>query len=91
MEDSLFSEFKEFLKQKGKDFKEDKYETYMIHNKYDNGFKIGVEKLPIVRESLGTQKFYCLLYPILLILYYGGILLIDEIESSLHPRLCEKY
>ena len=90
MEDSLFSEFKEFLKQKGKDFKEDKYETYMIHNKYDNGFKIGVEKLPIVRESLGTQKFYCLLYPILLILYYGGILLIDEIESSLHPRLCEK-
>jgi AAA15 family ATPase/GTPase len=90
-EDNLLSEFREFLKLKGKDLEEDKYETYMIHSKYNNKrAKTGDEKLAVSRESSGTQKFYFLLYPILFVLHYGGILLIDEIESSLHPRLCEK-
>lgn len=91
MEDSIFAEFKEFMKQKGKAVEDDKYETYMHHNKYDSNRNfIGTEKLPLEMESKGTLKFYCLLYPILFVLKLGGVLLVDEIESSLHPRLCEK-
>lgn len=78
----MLSEFREFLKLKGKDLEEDKYETYMIHSKYNNKrAKTGDEKLAVSRESSGTQKFYFLLYPILFVLHYGGILL-KEIASN---------
>ena len=33
---------------------------------------------------------YALLYPIFFVLKVGGFLLVDEIESSLHPLLCER-
>lgn len=40
-------------------------------------------------ESQGTQKFFSLSAPILDTLEHGKILLIDELDASLHPKLTE--
>ncbi|NOS88991.1 MAG: ATP-binding protein [Methylococcaceae bacterium] len=40
-------------------------------------------------ESQGTQKFFALSVPILDTLENGGVLLIDELDASLHPLLTE--
>jgi uncharacterized protein len=46
-------------------------------------------KLPLEMESSGTQTAFLLLGQILPALYVGGIALIDEMESDLHPMLVE--
>lgn len=85
----IYSLFK--LQNQQTEFEEEKYETFMHHLKYDeNKNAIGEERFPLNFESRGTVKLYALQYPILNALKKGGILLIDEIESSLHPLLCEK-
>jgi AAA15 family ATPase/GTPase len=90
-EDEFIRHFIEFMKQKGESIKYDELETYMHHLKYDEQLNIvGEEKFPLDMESRGTAKLYSLLYPIFYVLKMGGILLVDEIESSLHPLLCEK-
>ncbi|WP_030562243.1 AAA family ATPase [Streptomyces aureocirculatus] len=38
------------------------------------------------RESFGTRSWFALLGPLLLALDTGAVLLIDELDSSLHPR-----
>ncbi|WP_327354001.1 AAA family ATPase [Streptomyces sp. NBC_01304] len=38
------------------------------------------------RESFGTRSWFALIGPLLLALDTGGVLLIDELDSSLHPR-----
>ncbi|OMI40392.1 AAA family ATPase [Streptomyces sparsogenes] len=38
------------------------------------------------RESFGTRSWYALLGPLLLALDEGAVLLVDELDSSLHPR-----
>ncbi|MGH3165277.1 MAG: AAA family ATPase, partial [Trebonia sp.] len=43
--------------------------------------------LPLEAESLGTQVWFALIGPILDALNDGGMLMIDEIDASLHPRL----
>lgn len=47
----------------------------------------GMVRLPYRFESVGTQNFLALLGPILDVLDTGGILVVDEIDTSLHPRL----
>ncbi|MFF7586584.1 ATP/GTP-binding protein [Kitasatospora purpeofusca] len=37
-------------------------------------------------ESYGTRSWYALLGPVLLVLDEGAVLLVDEIDASLHPR-----
>lgn len=41
-------------------------------------------------ESQGTQKLYALAGPILDILHEGQILVVDELDRSLHPLLCRQ-
>lgn len=43
--------------------------------------------IPFTWESVGTQNFLALLGPILDRLQSGGVLVVDEIDTSLHPRL----
>ncbi len=40
-------------------------------------------------ESQGTKKFFTLSAPILDTFEHGGVLLIDELDASLHPKLTE--
>lgn len=63
----------------------------VIHNKYDaNNEKIGTVEFDIIKESKGTKALFALLGPIIHLLYKGGILFIDEIDTSLHPLLIAK-
>jgi uncharacterized protein len=43
--------------------------------------------LPFGSESLGTQNFIALLGPVLQRLATGGVLVVDEMDTSLHARL----
>lgn len=70
---------------------ENNLQTFMHHPKFDNQFRsIGEVEFPLTIESWGTIKLYALLYPIFYVLKRGGVLLIDEIESSLHPLICDR-
>ncbi len=59
------------------------------HNKYNNDNKvIGFADFDLQDdESVGTNKFFALLGYILLVLESGGILVVDEIDVHLHPKL----
>lgn len=58
------------------------------HNKFDSrGNKIGVAKFNLGDESVGTQKFFDVLGPIIDTLENGKVLFIDEFDNSLHPIL----
>jgi len=43
--------------------------------------------MPFAWESLGTRNFLALLGPVLHRLRTGGVLVVDELDTSLHPRL----
>jgi AAA15 family ATPase/GTPase len=47
----------------------------------------GSVEFPFQWESTGTRNFFVLLGPILDRLARGGVLIVDEIDASLHPRL----
>lgn len=46
--------------------------------------------LPLEEESNGTQTLFHMAMPVLWALQSGGLLLIDELERSLHPSLARK-
>ena len=47
----------------------------------------GTFTLPAIRESAGTQRLFMLMEDIISVLSSGGIAVIDEMESDLHPHL----
>lgn len=57
---------------------------YLRHESDGGGFEF-----PITRESSGTQRFFSLLQSLLMVLKNGGVAIIDEMESDLHPHLIE--
>ncbi|NEW61316.1 ATP-binding protein, partial [Sulfurovum sp. bin170] len=59
------------------------------HKKYDeNNNEIGITTFELNKEeSKGTQKFFKISAPILNTLKEGKILIIDELDASLHPML----
>ncbi|MBU0710582.1 ATP-binding protein [bacterium] len=60
-----------------------------FHKKYDKtGYTVGLETFSMDDdESAGTQKFFALSGPILDTLENGKVLVIDELDSRLHPRM----
>ncbi len=70
--------------------KEDKPEKILQVLECIHETKNGNFILPIFRESDGTQHGISLLSKILLILKNGGLLVLDEIESGLHPYVVKK-
>lgn len=98
--DSIEQKVKELATQKGysseflrsvfkHELKDYSIKTY--HTKYGEGNK-AVEKIYfdlIAQESLGTQKYFGLIGPILLALTEKKILFIDEVDARLHPLLLE--
>jgi AAA15 family ATPase/GTPase len=67
-------------------------QTLVEHSKFDSDKnKIGSEWFDLVSdESTGTEKFFSILAPILDTLNNGKILIIDELDSSLHPLLAQE-
>ncbi|HEY9809328.1 MAG TPA: ATP-binding protein [Halomicronema sp.] len=59
-----------------------------VHKKYDSeGKPTGLEVFDIDSESEGTKKLFALAGPIFETLKNGEILLIDELDSKLHPLI----
>lgn len=81
----LSDEIKELLT--NKTFKNRSLMTH--HKKFDaNNQEVGLTVFELdVEESKGTQKFFKMSAPILNTLREGKILIIDELDASLHPML----
>ncbi len=64
-------------------------ETTTSHKKFDkNGREVGYVQFELdADESEGTKKFFAMSAPILDTLKNGKILIIDELDASLHPIL----
>jgi hypothetical protein len=60
-----------------------------LHEKFDSGAQlIGFESFDFAKdESEGTKKYFCLSAPIIDTMKNGKILVIDELDASLHPML----
>jgi len=66
------------------------YSLFFSHKKFNNKNEyIGDERIDIDQESEGTKKYFHLLGPILDTLEDGGVLIIDELDNSLHPFLTQ--
>lgn len=63
------------------------FEVHTKHNVYDdNGNIVDTTEFPFsALESLGTQKAFALAGPIIDALKNGSILVVDELDSRLHP------
>jgi len=69
---------------------DNKYELFAVHKTFRDGLLENEANFPFFqKESIGTITLYCLGALILLILNRGHILVIDEIDNSLHPKLCK--
>jgi len=60
-----------------------------VHGKTDaEGRIFGTSEFDLQsKESKGTQKFFCLSAPFIETLKNGGVLVVDELDASLHPML----
>lgn len=64
---------------------------YFVRNKFTNGNKIGTSLLYLNwDESEGTKKYFYLLGPIIDAIETGSVLVVDELDSKIHPNLVEK-
>ncbi len=69
---------------------DNKYELFAVHKTFRYGLLEGEANFPFFqKESIGTITLYGLGALMLLILNRGHILVIDEIDNSLHPKLCK--
>ena len=70
--------------------RDNKYELFAVHKTRDGLLEGEEANFPFFqKESIGTITLYGLGALMLLILNRGHILVIDEIDNSLHPKLCK--
>jgi uncharacterized protein len=96
---SLFVHFRDFLKQGDTGIMDlriernkagDKRSSSLPHFLLKHQSDTGDAWLPLREESNGTQTLFRMALPILNVLKRGGLLIVDEIERSLHPCLARK-
>lgn len=64
--------------------------VYFAHPVYnENHERIGVKYIPDSEESAGTKQVFVLAQFLLEAFENGGVLFIDELDSSLHPKILE--
>lgn len=61
---------------------EEKIIPYGVHSHGDNSFS-----LPFIMESTGTQACYYFIYKLVAAIEFGGVAVIDELDSDLHPYM----
>lgn len=87
-------ELKEFIIKKSKEDEKTEFLSDVLtsHKKYDNNNNlIGKVNLSLDDdESFGTRKFFALTGPVIDSLEKGHTLVIDELDSKLHPNLVTK-
>jgi AAA15 family ATPase/GTPase len=66
-------------------------ERYRVHTLHSvHGLGKPVEFSLERDESLGTQRFFAIIGPIVLALDEGDLLVVDELDCSMHPLLAQK-
>lgn len=75
------------IRQKVKE--EYKFDIKTQHRVYDGENKIGFEKFDVEQESAGTQSLFVIGGIILDALESGRVLIVDEFEKNLHPKITE--
>lgn len=66
--------------------KTERFSIYGVHDMYNRDEKLSeTTKLSMRQESKGTSTFYSLAGKILTTLENGGTLIVDELDTSLHP------
>jgi AAA15 family ATPase/GTPase len=63
------------------------FDVFGIHKRYNNNSIVGEHSLEFRNWSHGTQSLYKLGGEIINVLEIGGTLIIDELDTSLHPFL----
>ena len=85
----IYAEFRSLLKKSDlgiEDFRvEEQDKAPRVEVKHGGGY--AESWLPFEEESGGTQKLFRLAPPMLLTLKQGGVFVVDELESNLHPAL----
>lgn len=67
-----------------------KIKTFSVHKLFDGKKEVGKMEFELnKKESIGTQVLFALGGKILQTLENGNILVIDELDNSLHPKLCK--
>ena len=66
-----------------------KTEIYTTHRLFENEKEIGSHSLKLQQESEGTQKFIAIFLALQELLQEGSLIIIDEMERSLHPLLTD--
>lgn len=61
---------------------ENEYHTFALHETRE-----GYVSLPFEEESRGTRRLYSLAHRILVALEFGSLLIVDELDASLHPHI----
>jgi len=62
-------------------------DVFSNHKFFDNKTEKGIYNLPFFQESFGTNKLFALGGLILLVIEKGGVILFDELDSSMHSIL----
>jgi AAA15 family ATPase/GTPase len=75
---------------KNRFFEDNKLRTFAIHKLYDNKKEVGFTEFDLnKKESRGTKVLFALGGIILEALENGGVVVFDELDNSLHPKLCK--
>lgn len=67
--------------------RKDNYSVFGNHDVYNNDETIDAYNLPLKEESVGTQSLYYIGAEVLKVLDKGGVIIVDELDTSLHPYL----
>ena len=62
----------------------------MTHRTTDGNGNIAEYQLPLEKESAGTQRFFSRIGSWISVVEQGKLLVIDEIEASMHPLLTRR-
>ena len=67
-----------------------KFRPFASHTIFNNGQESGIKEFDFIKyESTGTNVLFALGGLILEKLETGGIIIFDELDNSLHPKLCK--
>lgn len=71
-------------------YESNKIRTFSYHKLFDGKNEVGLKEFDFgKKESTGTQVLFALGGKILQTLDSGGVIVFDELDNSLHPKLCK--